>query len=139
MDFRDKIISEIADAECEKISRKVILALQKNVDCLMAGDDSGLKNIWDEICVQVQDEYSYYWDSYVETVEGLIEVEVEKLSKSIREAIWLQTDDSFESEDQNAVFTDQELSRYIASEYVFSKAGDWSNRRIHYYIYGEYP
>jgi hypothetical protein len=32
MNYRDKIIFEIADAECEKIGRKIILALQKQTE-----------------------------------------------------------------------------------------------------------
>ncbi len=136
MDCQEKVISEIANVECERISRKVILALQKMTDCLMAGSDSGLKNVWDEICVQVQEEYSYHWDSYVETVEGLAEAEVGKLSKSIQEAIWLQTDDGFDFEEGEISFLHSDFARYIADEYIFSKAGDWSNCRIHHYIYG---
>jgi hypothetical protein len=38
MDYRDKIISETADAECKKISRKVIPASQKRTDCLTVGN-----------------------------------------------------------------------------------------------------
>ena len=139
MSQQEKIIREIADAECERISRKVILALQKQTDCLMSGGDSGLKNVWDEICVQIQQEYSNYWNLYVETVEGLVEAEVNKLPIRIQEAIWLQTETGWNSSEENICIFHNELSRYIAEDYIFSKASDWSNRRIHFYIYGEYP
>ena len=49
----DKILAEIARKACERISRKVILAIQKMTEGRLSGDDSGLKNLWDEVCCQV--------------------------------------------------------------------------------------
>ncbi|MBS3948993.1 MAG: hypothetical protein KGZ57_11990 [Dethiobacter sp.] len=55
MNYKDKIISDIAESACEIIAKKVIRKLQQLKD-MLSGDDTPLKNVWDEICVQVQGE-----------------------------------------------------------------------------------
>ena len=55
--------------------------------------DWKLATAWDEVCVQMQTEESFYWEvAYVPTIEQLIELEITKLSKRDKQAIWLQTD-----------------------------------------------
>lgn len=51
MNYRDKIILDIAESACETIAKKVIRKFQQSKD-MMSGDDTLLKNVWDEICVQ---------------------------------------------------------------------------------------
>ncbi len=63
MNISERVASELADSLCEKISRKVIKLLQSRKD-LLFGDNSVLENTWDEICVQVQGDQSFYWDAY---------------------------------------------------------------------------
>lgn len=43
---------------------------------LLSGDDSDLKNIWEEICCQVQGEESSDWDVYINTIENFIDKEL---------------------------------------------------------------
>ena len=144
MNYRDKIIKEVADFECERISRKVILALQKRTDSLTVANyhcftpsrsKSGLKNIWDEICVQqIRCEFSSYWDYFVLTVEQLVEPEVEKLPEYIQKSIWLQIKENWHYEDgEEMLIAINELSNYIAEEYIFYKARRWSSKRIDEY------
>src|ERR1700722_2194133 len=85
------IVRDLAKRVCRQVTRRTIAALQKlNVD-LLSGDDSGLVNIWDEICVQIQYEGSWAWDAYEETIRRIVTAQVEKLSAHEREAVWLQT------------------------------------------------
>ena len=44
---------QLARRLCRKISIKVVRSFQK-MHVMMSGDDTPLKNTWDEICVQVQ-------------------------------------------------------------------------------------
>jgi hypothetical protein len=70
---KDKIISYVSNEACKKISANIIKYLRKMTDGLQSGDDSGLKTIWDELCVQAQVEYSVMWDAYEETMLRMIE------------------------------------------------------------------
>ncbi len=84
INYKDKIISGISENVCKKVSAKVIRILQKMTEGLLTGDDTPLKNIWDEICVQVQDQESCYWDNYLETISTFIETEVTKLNNTTK-------------------------------------------------------
>lgn len=92
MDPRDKVIDEVAKRLCEPIARKIILRLQKMEPCAV----SDLKNLWNEICVQVQSEQFISWDLYDETVKGFVYGFIEKLKNYEQVAIWLQTDGGFD-------------------------------------------
>ena len=63
-----RIVQALAESVCQHVSDKTIRALQGMTDAnmLLSGDDSGLINVWEEICVQLQNEESFYWDTYVE-------------------------------------------------------------------------
>lgn len=147
MGYRDKIIKKFVDFEGERISRKVILALQKRTDALEVGNyycftprsESGLKNIWDEICVQqIEAEFSDYWSYFVLEVENLIEPEIEKLPEHIQQAIWLQIEENWGyQEGEEMEIATYQLVDYIAEEYVFERARRWSNKQINYFIHGE--
>ena len=145
MDPRDKVIDEVAERLCERIARKVILKLQKMEACGV----SDLKNLWNEICVQVQSEQSITWDLYDNMVKGFVFGFVEKLKNYEQVAIWLQTDagidwlwkltDNAEIENlsmpidnkgEHAPIDIDDVVDYVTCEYVYREAGRWSNREI---------
>lgn len=114
MSYRDKIISEISEKYCRQTCRRVIHYLQSIKDTL-SGDDSVLVNSWDEICVQIQFEQSFYWDAYETTMNQAIRAHVEALPNYAVQAIWLQTEEginwSFENEEA-------EVAVYIVDDIV---------------------
>jgi hypothetical protein len=59
---------------------------------LQSGDDTSLKNIWEEISVQVQDQQSVMWDAYMGTIHALILSKVAGLDAANKQTIWLQTE-----------------------------------------------
>jgi hypothetical protein len=141
MNYRDKIISDLAEAECKNFSRRIIQTLTKMTNGMQSGDDTPLKNIWDEICVQVQDEKSGMWDHYLDTIQSLILGEVVGLDAATKQAIWLQTEEGmdwqFENEDQEVQEVSgvcEDIARYILDNFVLSAAADWSNKRIEKYL-----
>jgi hypothetical protein len=139
MDYRDKIISDIAEAECKHICRKVILALQRMTEGMQTGDDTPLKNIWDEVCVEVQFYQSVFWDLYLYTIGTTIWAAVERLDVPRKQAIWLQTgagmDWAVENEDQQVpVDCERDIIDYIQNSFVLSEAADWTNERIEKHI-----
>lgn len=145
MDPRDKIINEVAKLACERITRKVILKLQRMEPCGF----SDLNNVWNEICVQARTEQFTTWDLYDETVKGFVYGFIEKLKNYEQVAIWLQTDaasdwqrelmDNPETADVSTLPDDKEehvplciddIVDYVTHEYVYREAGLWSNNRI---------
>jgi hypothetical protein len=133
------IVTAYADASAKRITRKVIKFLQQKTE-VMSGPDSGLNCFWDEICAQIQSEYSYFWDAYEETVFSLVRGYLTEVPQHEREAIWLQTDNGqdwlfkeAEERDDYPVM-DEEIVTYLVNSYVFAEAGRWSNERIRNYI-----
>ena len=144
MDYRDRIISDIAKADCTQICRKVILALQKMTEGMQSGDDSPLKNIWDEVCAQVQFQKSIFWDLYLDTIRAIIVFEVERLDARRKPAIWLQTREGMDWEidnddDQQAPrYCDDDITEHILCDVVLTRAANWSNKRIEKYLESSY-
>jgi hypothetical protein len=73
------VVRELAEQICRRLTRRMIATLQKMNNGLLSGDDSGLKNAWDEICAQLKFEESFSWDVYDETVRGLAASDIERL------------------------------------------------------------
>lgn len=160
IDYRDEIITSIAETACNKLTKKVIRELQGMTKDLLSGEDSGLKNIWDEICVQVRFEHSIYWGVYLNVIETIIGSELDKRDLTIRTAIWLQSDEGrtwAEEEDDYQDYkedpdyheyrnrestkpdvNDFETSYYILHNYVLSAADNWTNKRIEDYLSSYY-
>jgi hypothetical protein len=129
------IVMNLAEQVCQRITRKVIRDLQVLDNGLQVGDDSGLTNAWEEICVQVQ-----YWEDYDLTVSQTISLEVAELLPHEREAVWLQTPEGEdwdsngeESRAEYPVAVD-DIVEYLKKEYVYTAAANWSNKRIRKYV-----
>lgn len=123
----------------ECISKTVSLIIRKlqEFKITLSGEDSGLENTWDEICVQIQGEYSYHWDLYEDIVLDLIEEEVNKMPIHVQLTIWLETESAYSYDEDE----DDLVSKYDPSDVynhfksiIFQKAGDWGNRRIRRYL-----
>jgi hypothetical protein len=134
-----RIVKAVADAAAKRIARRVILGLQRMHQTL-SGDDSELVTTWEEICVQVQYERSFFWDAYDETVRALVAGEVEGLQGHERDALWLRTDAgwdwAYEPEDERPPepVVDDDSVDYVTRAYIYAEAGYWSNRRIRAFI-----
>lgn len=142
MNYRNKIIAGIAESRCRKISGAIVRCFQKMTEGMQSGDDTSLKNLWDEICVQVQGQQSVAWDLYLDTIRLVIQGEVEKLDAQTKQAIWLQTDEGIDwemnNEDQDAVtFCEDDITEYILQNFVLSAADNWTNKRIEKYLQTE--
>lgn len=153
MEYRDKILKDIAKIECERICKNAILNLQRRKDrltfredhyCFMSREYTGLKTVWDEICVQKNlAKFSAYWEYFEIVVNGYIKAELDKIPEPLQKAIWLQTDEAFRKEvnyecgeEEVEIYFD-ELVKYIADDYVYEKARSWRNARIENYLMEE--
>jgi len=109
MRYHDAIIAQVAEEACQRVSSSVIRKLRRMNDGMQSGGDSPLKNIWDEVCVQMQDEPSVMWEAYEDTLLGLIESELEKQCNLISGAIWLQTEEGQDWDWDNQLAADDGL------------------------------
>jgi hypothetical protein len=139
------IVRTLGNLVCQRISRQVIRNLQElnDKDALLSGEFSGLVNIWDEVCVQMQIEESYFWDAYEEMIESSARYFVDRLPDYEREALWFITREGEDwhcepedDRDPDPVFVD-DIVRHITSN-VLTIGNDWSNHRIRSYIDGHF-
>lgn len=133
------IVRTVARSSARLGARRTIAALQK-MNQTLSGDDSELKTAWDDICVQVQYEESFFWDAYDEMVRSLVRAYVEQLPRHEQEALWLQTDEGrdwdceeIEHREPYPVCVD-DIVNYIARKHVYAKADQWSNPRIRAFL-----
>ena len=150
-DIQENLINEYARSAATIVSRKTIRAMQR-VTATLSGDDSGLINAWDEICVQIQGDKSSLWYLYIETLENFVRMHVEELSECDLRSLWLQTEAGFgwqwdiENSDEDSSparstpesqiipHNIDEIVPFIVDEYILSKAGYYSNKRIREYL-----
>lgn len=82
------------------------------------------------------------WAGYLKEWNG--PEEVEKLDIVIKQAIWLQTKEGIEWEDDeddekhynNLAICENDIIEYIISDFVLSTASNYTNSRIEKYIWG---
>jgi hypothetical protein len=140
----DHIVRQLADHVCQRITKRAISGLQR-IPPTLSGDDSELLNAWDEICVQVQFEESFFWHVYQHTITAIIGAEIEELPQLERDAIWLQTERGFDwsfdrdwdDESQKTAEPptyDPDITDYILHKYLLPAAESWSNSRIRAYL-----
>ena len=128
------------DQKCMQICQVVISKLQAITDLKFSGDDSPLKNSWDEICAQVQFDSSPFWFAYMELMKSFVKEEVARLPVGMKKEIWLQTEDGIDWECEhewvieNPPYTDDEVTARIVQEYLLVEAGGFINEEIESYL-----
>lgn len=137
--FKDDIIYKIADKACNKITKRVIRYLQSIKDVNLSSSEV-LENAWDEICVQVQDEYSVYWDAYLFEIEKSVVSELKCVDGEIKLAIWLNTDEGISwnedaEENDEIPYFDDDIVQYIVDNYILGNASNYFNKRIEKYLW----
>lgn len=139
MRIEQHIVAAWAKQLSDKFIKDSIAALeQMDSNEMLSGEDSGLKNVWEEICVQVQDEQSFFWDTYVETMEGLLAGCVELLDRDARLALWAVTEEGWDyiydhhADDEgveDVPLVEDEIVAKLKDE-LLSVAASYSNQRI---------
>jgi len=111
-------------------------------DCMLSGD-SGLRNIWEEICAQVQGEESCDWDTYVELIEDFIQGKVEQLPRSAQLALWVLTDEgsdwledhfSDDDGDDDAPLDVESITQLVKGS-VLSAAADYESPTLYRFLW----
>lgn len=96
MDLSDhpayRLVIDHARALGRDIAIEMRAELEEMDEPLLSGGDSRLISVWQEVCVQVQGEESFFWEQYQEMVVGIIGFRVSELSTTDKEMLWLATD-----------------------------------------------
>jgi len=137
-DERD-VVRYVANAVCERTAQLTCRYFAGRRDCLLSGNGTELRNLWEEYCVQVQSQESYLWDAYEESLVQFVTLAIGELEDYERLAIWLQTLDGLswsadESNCQHAPVADEALVQYVLQEYVYRLAAEYENQRIRRFI-----
>ena len=130
----DSVIRSLANRAAERITRRVIVHLQRMP--FQMADGCILKTTWDDFCVQVQTDHSLSWDLYDDIVGAAIESHIEALPEHEMQALWLQTRagqdwaDAAPDQRERNPENREDIVNYLKQEFLYPKAADWSNPRI---------
>lgn len=122
----------------------VIDALEQ-MEPVLSGD-SGLANVWEEVCAQVQGEESSEWSAYENTIYDLLYTVVEGLGRDEQLALWAVTDEGWDyiydhHDERNGIDNVSLNIRAIVSDLrnkVLSSAADYESPSLYHYIWNEY-
>jgi hypothetical protein len=84
-------------------------------ECRQSGDDSPLKDVWEEFKYQLQEEHSILFDAYEDTIQGLCNKVVVSLPEEEQALLWLRSDAYFDS-DEETIPKGQRLVNEITEE-----------------------
>ena len=135
---------ELARDCAERITRRTISSLCAIKDTL-SGEDSGLVNVWEEICVQVRGEHTFFWPTYELTVEATVGGFVSKLKHHEKVALWLQTESGLDwmlelptDRMTEAPFCENAIVDHIVQRYVYQEAEGSTNYRVQKFLATRY-
>jgi len=137
-DIKDQMLSKFAESLCKKIAKQTIRELRTYDEHIY--DDSGLKNAWDEICVQVQFQEFINWDFYLDLIYNIVWKKIEPLKDYEKMTIWWQTDgpedvlEEDEDDFESFIFDEDQVCNYIINKYILSVAADYTNKEIRDYL-----
>ena len=140
MSIERHLLQEWAALLRKRLARATVEALA-SLDAELSGDDSGLISAWEEICVQVQDEYSLDWDIYEQFIRDLFRSALLELTNPERVALSLSTDAGLEwlmEADDNDIppdFEDDVIDQLMAE--LLSLAEDFESPNISRFIWGD--
>lgn len=113
------------------------IAYLKDIEASLSGDDSGLLNVWNEICVQIQGEHSIFWDAYDETVRSFVSGHVSELKDYEQKALWYQCEEYWDwciydrqNEDEAPPIIEEDITNYILTEFIYPEAMEYTNESI---------
>ena len=134
-----KLLLDLNSYHLKNITDKVIEKLKgfSGVEFCSSGDDSGLTNIWEEICVQIQSEYSFQWQSYDNTIDNVITLIFEESPLAVKRLIsYIQSVDESSSDQQEPFNYREDWALKAIKQKVMKIAGEYENEAIKKNLYG---
>lgn len=131
----ERFAENTADQTANRLVDAVIVKLQqwRDKNMLLSGD-SGLQNVWEEICVQVQAEYSIFWESvHLPMLNNLLEEAFEELPTVLKEILsYVKAFEEVQQDGTIAINTPDVVEEL--RNLLLAKADDFTNSRIEHYL-----
>jgi hypothetical protein len=127
-------IMQIKNFHIKIIKNKIINKLKKIKEPLLS-NDSRLKTFWDEYCAQLQDEQSFYFDAYEDTIKNYIIAEMELQPQPIQNLIDFCENEDFD-QNNNAdqfVYDRQKAIDEILQD-IEIEASNFESKRLNNYL-----
>lgn len=118
-----------------RLVRRAIRELSATEASGLAGDDSVLRTLWDEICVQVQGEHSVFWSAFEDRVRGVLGTLLRDANEATLRALWLATPEGeawiwdAPPEVGTVPFLVDDITELLWQR-LWGAAADWDNERI---------
>ncbi|MGH8432980.1 MAG: hypothetical protein ACRERX_00535 [Pseudomonas sp.] len=143
MRIEQHIVASWAAKLSERAVNDVVLHLE-GMEATLSGD-SGLENVWEEVCAQVQREESIDWSIYEDIIVDLLHSVVKALDRDAQLALWAVTDAGWDyiydhhADKNGAVGAPLDIGAIVAKlkEDVLSAAADYESPSLYRYIWGE--
>jgi hypothetical protein len=140
-DIRNKVANNAIKGICERAKRRLMQMPYSG----LPGDDANLRNVWEELCVQIQFGESAFWEDYETSVRQVVAGAMLDCQDYEKLAIWLVTDPGFdwryeddERRDNPPFIDDGELALFIQRSHLYRIAEHWSNTRIRSFMDGRF-
>lgn len=143
---------KIADHAAQVLCDSAQASLIRN-DATLSGEDSELRNTWEEICVQVRGEQTPYWDAYECAMRDAVLSTLLLFDKSVIENLWLHTDEGWDlrydlKDDLESgaageaayllpdIPVDEDaIARHVVAKHLIPIADAYSNPRVEAFLY----
>lgn len=122
-----------------RLVRRAIRELSATEASGLAGDDSVLRTLWDEICVQVQGEHSVSWWAFEEGVRGVLGTLLRDANEATLRALWLATPEGEDwiwdapPEEGTVPYLADDITELLWQR-LYGAAADCDNERIRSYL-----
>jgi len=137
-EFATRLVSRSSEAICARVTRAVVRELSKTPTPM--SDITGMKSLWQDICIELQYEHSVAWDYYEGEAELAVHRRVDALDQHDLTCVWLETDRAGEwlckgsCEDAVIPADSYEVACFILSKHVFQEAIDSKDKAVRAWI-----
>lgn len=135
-----RVITQKGKELVKQVQKSIIRDIQKiGGDAMLLSQDSGLKNVWDEYCVQLQSEQGYGFNLLEDLVFNTCHLKLEELQKKDKQdfeilVFYLEDNRYGKVDDEYIGLPFPEIVQEMFQE-IGAIASNYSNIRINKYIY----
>jgi hypothetical protein len=135
MKYKERMLQDIATHYIEESVNKVISEIKtKPTDTMLFSEDCDmLHNMWEEVCVQVQEDMGWSWSSYDYKVKELCERSIKALPQSLHAALTYHVCQKYSLKYQPGAISLELVSDEV-KERVYAVADQYSNKRIEEFV-----
>jgi len=130
------LLKEITDYYLEQSVKRAVYIIQRLPKDAMSMSALYLKNVWDEICVQKQEEECLHWDLIDDMVKDICMDVAEDLPDPIQMALSYQEWDDLRNYEYGVIYPD--IVGDLIQRELYSYACDYRNKDIEKYFDSKY-